>query len=98
MHNFTYIMENFWTWSTQGYTSVVGYFFWPIILSAIIGYIYLKSSSAMAATVAILLFFAAFASSGIFIELSPFVMILQLIVAITSAALVLLFVSRWRSQ
>ena len=97
MHNFTYIMENFWVWSTQGYTNVVGYFFWPIVLSAIIGYIYLKNQSAIAASVAILLFLSAFAFTGIFAHVSAFVMILQLVVSIACTGLVILFVSRWRS-
>ena len=96
MHNFTYIMENFWSWSLQGYTGVIGFFFWPIMLSAIIGYIYLKNSSVMAATTAILLFMAAFAATGIFTNVGPYVMILQIIVTLSSAALVILFVSRWR--
>jgi len=97
MNNFTYIMENFWTWSLQGYSTVVGFFFWPIILSTIIGYIYLKNQSAMAATVAILLFMAAFATTGIFTDVGPFIMILQIIVTLSSAALVVLFISKWRS-
>lgn len=97
MHNFTYIMENFWTWSIQGYTDVVGYFFWPIVLSAIIGYIYLKNQSVVAASVAILLFLAAFGTTGIFAHVSSFIMILQLIVTFACSALVVLFLSRWRS-
>lgn len=97
MHNFTYIMENFWVWSTQGYVDVVGFFFWPIILSAIIGYIYLKNQSVVVASVAILLFLSAFGLTGIFAQVSEFVMILQLIVALACTGLVVLFVSRWRS-
>ena len=96
MHNFTYIMENFWTWTLQGYVGVVGFFFWPILLSAIIGYIYLKNSSVMAATIAILLFMAAFATTGIFTDIGPFIMILQIIVTLSCATLVVLFISRWR--
>jgi len=90
-------MENFWAWSTQGYTDAVGFFFWPIMLSAIIGYIYLKNQSVVVAAVAILIFLGAFATSGIFIHVSAFVLILQLIVTLASAGLVVLFVSRWRS-
>jgi len=90
-------MENFWSWSIQGYTDVVGYFFWPIILSAIIGYIYLKNQSAVVASIAILLFLSAFAFTGIFAHLSAFVMILQLIVTLAFTGLVVLFVSKWRS-
>ena len=97
MHNFTYIMENFWTWSLQGYSTTLGFFFWPIVLSGIIGYIYLKNQSAMAATVAILLFMAAFATTGIWTDIGPFVMILQIIVTLTSATLVVIFISKWRA-
>jgi hypothetical protein len=90
-------MENFWAWSTQGYTDVIGYFFWPIMLSAIIGYIYLKNQSAVVASIAILLFLSAFAFTGIFARLSAFVMILQLIVTLACTGLVIMFVSKWRS-
>lgn len=90
-------MENFWAWSTQGYTETVGFFFWPIVLSAIIGYIYLKNQSVVAASVAILIFLGAFASTGIFIHVSAFVLILQLVVTLACTGLVVLFVSRWRS-
>ena len=97
MHNFTYIMENFWAWSTQGYVDVVGYFFWPVVLSAVIGYIYLKNQSVVAAAIAILLFLAAFGATGIFAHISAFVMILQIIVTLACTALVVLFLSKWRS-
>ena len=97
MNNWSYIMENFWTWSLQGYTNTVGFFFWPIVFSTIIGYIYLKNQSVIAATAAILLLLAAFASSGVFIHVSVFVMLLQIIVALSCTGLVVLFVSRWRS-
>ena len=97
MHNFTYIMENFWSWSTQGYVTTVGYFFYPIIISAIIGYIYLKSQSAVVASVAILLFVSAFGMTGIFADVSSFVILLEIIAILSCSALVVLFVSRWRS-
>jgi len=90
-------MENFWAWSTQGYTETVGFFFWPIMLSAIIGYIYLKNQSVVVASVAILIFLGAFASTGIFIHVSAFVLLLQLIITLACTGLVVLFVSRWRS-
>ena len=95
--NFTTIMQDFWNWSFQGYTNVVGFFFYPIIFSAIIGYIYLKNQSALTATVAILLFFGAFGATGVFADVPYLVMAFQLIVTVVSAVLVLLFVSKWRS-
>jgi len=90
-------MEHFWDWSLQGYTDIVGFFFWPMILAAIIGYIYLKNQSVIAASIAILIFVAAFATTGIFTQLSGFIMILQIIVALAFTGLVILFLVRWRS-
>ena len=97
MNNITYIMENFWEWSLQGYVDVFGFFFWPIMFSGIIGYIYLKSTSATSATVVILLLCGAFATTGIFTNVGGFVMMLQLIVTLSCVSLVVLFVSKWRS-
>ena len=97
MNNITYIMENFWTWSLQGYIDVFGFFFWPIIFSGIIGYIYLKSQSVISATIVILLLCGAFATTGIFTNVSAFIMILQLIVTLACVSLVVMFVSKWRS-
>jgi len=89
-------MENFWTWSLQGYINIVGFFFWPIILASIIGYIYLKNQSIVAASIAILIFIGAFASTNIFIHVSSFVMILQIIVALAFTGLVVIFLTKWR--
>ena len=95
--NFTTIMENFWSWSLQGYTNVIGFFFWPIIFTSVIGYIYLKNQSALSAVIAILLIFGAFSSTGVLAGVPGLVMAFQLIVTIVSAVLVLLFVSKWRA-
>jgi len=90
-------MENFWSWSLQGYINAVGFLFYPIVFSAIIGYIYLKNQSALTAVIAILLFFGAFVGTNVLARVSAFNMIMYLIVTLVSAALVLVFVSKWRA-
>lgn len=94
MQNWTYIMENFISWSTQGYVNVVGFFFWPIMFSAVIGYIYIKQQSVVAAAVAIIILFGAFAASGIFAGVEIIVQFFQVMVALAITGLVLLFVAR----
>lgn len=94
MQNWTYIMENFIAWSTQGYTNVVGFFFWPIMFSAVIGYIYIKQQSVVAAAVATIILFGAFATSGVFAGVEIIVQFFQIMVALAFTGLVLLFVAR----
>ena len=95
--NFTTIMENFWEWSLQGYVNAVGFLFYPIVFSAIIGYIYLKNQSALSATIAILLFFGAFGATGVLANVPALMMVFYLITTLVSGVLVLLFVSKWRA-
>ena len=95
--NFTTIMENFWEWTLQGYINAVGFLFYPIVFSAIIGYIYLKNQSALSATIAILLFFGAFGATGVLANVPALMMVFYLITTLVSGVLVLLFVSKWRA-
>lgn len=95
--NFTNIMSDFWDWALQGYVNIVGFLFYPIVFSAIIGYIYLKNQSALSAVIAILLFFGAFGATGVLANVPALNMAFYLIVCIVSGVLVLLFVSKWRA-
>lgn len=61
--NFTYISENFMNWSMSGYTTALGVFVWPIIFSAIIGYVYLKNQSLTTAAAATLIIFSIFGNA-----------------------------------
>jgi len=96
MHNFTYVIENFWSWSTQGYTTAIGFYFYPLIFSGIIGYLYIKTESALVASIAILLLVGGYTATGIFSDVQPWKLFLQIVVTLTSIGLIILFLSRWR--
>jgi len=96
MNNFTYIFENFISWSTEGYTEIVGFFFWPIIIAVVIGYVYLSNQSVITAAIAAIILFGAFASTGIFAGVGMFTMFFQGIVIIAFTGMVLLFLTRFR--
>ena len=94
LHNFTYIQENLVAWSLQGYVTVLGYFFLPLIFCIISGYVYLNQRSATAAAIAILLLFSVF--GGMLLDVDLFNMLMQIIVALIMTALVLIFLSKRR--
>jgi len=94
--NFTYWQQHLIEFSIRGYVDVVGFFFWSILFTGVIAYIYVKNQSAVAAAVAILIIFAAFTGTGIFLEVPFFVMFFQAIVAVSLAGLVVVFLMRRR--
>jgi len=96
MHNFTYVIENLWSWSTQGYTTSMGFLFYPVIFSGIIGYLYIKTESALVATVSILLLIGGYTVTGIFTQVQPWILFLQIVATLTTIGLIILFLSRWR--
>ena len=96
MHNFTYVINNLWDWSMQGYENALGFFVYPLIFSGIIGYLYLKTESAMVATAAILLIVGGYTVTGIFADVQPWILLLQIIATLSTIGLILLFLSRWR--
>jgi len=92
--NFTEITSNLTKWSLQGYETTLGVVFYAIVFSAIIGYVYLKQQSAVAAVAVILIIVTAF--GVILTGLDPWVNFLYLIVAFTITGLILIFVIRKR--
>lgn len=96
MNNLTYIWNNFLEWSTQGYTEIVGFFFWPIIFSVVIGYAYLATRSVVVAAIAMLIVFGAFGGTGIFLRVDMWVMTMQAIFALIMTGLVVIFLTKWR--
>jgi len=83
-------------WSMQGYTNAAGFFVWPIIFSFIIGYVYIKQKSAVAAAASILVLFACFGTSSLMIGVSEWVMFMQLMFALVVTGMVVLFLMRRR--
>lgn len=94
--NFTEIMENFWTWSTQGYTTALGPYFYPLMISGIIGYLFIKTESGTVATVTTILLLGTYTAAGIFAGVSGLNLLLQILGTIATVGLIILFVSRWR--
>jgi len=96
MENYSYIMEHFWSWILQGYNTSLGFFFYPLIISAVVGYVYIKTNGVVAFSVAVLLIFGAYGTTSIFNDMQPFVLFLQILVAFACTGLVVLAVSRYK--
>lgn len=96
--NYTNITRDFWDWSLQGYNIGVGieFYFYPLIFSAILGYLYIKTESAVVLGVASILLVGGYAASGVFDRVGPFVTLLQVITTLALVGLIVLFVTRWR--
>jgi len=94
MHNWTYITDNFISWSLQGYFTTLGYLFWPIFFSAIVGYLYLKNQSLTIVAVVLLVIFAAFGNALAGVE--GFVSFTHIATALIMAGLVLYFITKLR--
>lgn len=94
MHNWTYWQQHLMELSMQGYEDALGLFVWPLIFTAIIGYVYLKNQSAVAAVAAILIIFAAFGNALVGID--PWYSLMYILVALVITALVLIFITKIR--
>ena len=81
-------------YSMQAYIGIFGVFTYPVIFCGIIGYVYMKQQSVIAAAVATLILFAAF--NTLVLGAGIFVTIMHILVTIAIGALFLLFFSRWR--
>ena len=95
-YNFTNFTTSFWEYSTRGYITALGYLWYPIILGGIIGYIYTKTQSALTTTIAILLVFIGYGGTGIFANVAPFVIFLQIVATLATVGLIIIFVGKWR--
>lgn len=94
LHNWTYIMQNFSSWSMQGYTNALGIFVWPIIFSAVLGYIYLKNQSLIMLAAGILIIMATFINY--FVGMEIWINILFILFAMIITGLFLFFFVRRR--
>ena len=94
--NFSYIQQNLITWVIQGYTDVLGGFFWAMLFSGIIIYVYVKNASLVTAAVAIIIIFAGFGTSTVMLNIPAFTAAMQLIVAFAIAGLVTVYLTRRR--
>jgi hypothetical protein len=94
MDNWTYWMENLVQLSFEGYIRVLGYFFYPVMFSFIIAYVYVRMQSLTAAAVAILVIIAVFGNALVGVE--PWITVLHISVALIVTALLLIFIIKRR--
>lgn len=95
-HNFTYIMQNFIEWSTGPYITAIGFFFWPLVFTGLIGYVYLKNQSLVIAAAGILMIMAVFGNALIGVQ--PFLNFLYIAVAAIAAGLFVMIFLRGRGK
>lgn len=81
-------------YSMQAYIGILGVFTYPLIFCGIIGYVYMKQQSVIAAAVATLILFAAF--DTVILGVGIFVTVIHILVTIAIGALFLMFFTRWR--
>ena len=94
MHNWTYISQHLVEWSMQPYVTILGFWFYPILFSAIIAYVYLKLQSATAGVIMILILIAVFGNALMGVDL--WVTFLHIITALVITALVIVFILKRR--
>jgi len=78
-----------------GYNMVLGVFVWPLIFCAVIGYIYLKQQSFVAAAVATMIIIAVFGNYLVGMEI--WVSLMYILVALAITGLFLIFLSKRRT-
>ena len=94
LHNFTYIQQHFIEWAMSGYTTALGVFVWPLIFSAILGYVYLKNQSLLMVAAGALMIMAVFGNALAGMEV--WINLLYVLTALIIAALFLIFFVRRR--
>lgn len=94
LHNWSYIQGNLTQWLLQGYTNVLGIFVWPIIFTAILGYIYLKNQSLVVVAAGILMVMAVFGNALVGVDV--WINLLYVLTAVIVASLFLIFFVRRR--
>jgi len=94
MHNFTYWQQHLFEQIMYGYNAVLGLFVWPLIFTAVIGYVYLKQQSFVAAAVAAMIIIAVFGNYMVGMEI--WVSLMYILVALAITALFLMFLSKRR--
>ena len=92
--NFTYWQQNLVEMSMQGYVNALGFFFYPILFTFIIAYVYIKMQSAVAAVVILLLIMAVFGNTLLGVDI--WVTIMHILAAIVTMSLVLVFIIKRR--
>lgn len=92
-HNWTWISQHLFEWSFQGYETALGFLFWPIFISGVIGYVYLKNQSLTVAAGSILILIAVF--SNTLAGVPVFTNFLWVATALIFTAVIIIIIRRW---
>ena len=95
LNNFTYWQENLMDQIMLGYDTALGIFVWPLLFMAVIGYVYLKQQSFVAAAVATMIIISVF--GNYLAGMETWINIIYILVALTITALFLIFLSKRRN-
>jgi hypothetical protein len=77
-----------------GYNAVLGFFVWPLIFCAVIGYVYLKQQSFVAAAVAAMIIIAVY--GNYIANMDIWLSLMYILIALAVTALFLIFLSKRR--
>ena len=94
--NWTDIQQNLMLNMTLGFTNIVGFFFWPIVFTVIVTYLFQKTHSAMVAAAAILIILGSLVTSNVFLQVPVIVSFFQIVVCLAVAGLVTVLLLRIR--
>jgi hypothetical protein len=78
----------------QGYSTVFGIFLWPLLFMGVIGYVYLKQQSFVAAAIAVMIIVSVF--GNILMGVTEVVILLYLFVSLAMTGLLLVFIGKRR--
>jgi len=84
-------------YSLGPYTSLLGYFTYPLIFSGIIGYVYIKQQSVIAASAVTLICFAVFDIAA-FPGVEPYTILMHILVSFAVGSLFLMLFIRSRGR
>jgi hypothetical protein len=95
MHNFSYWITHFNEMIFSPYNAALGLFVWPLIFTGVIGYVYVKQESYVAAAVSALILMAVFSNAMTGMEI--WVSLIYILVALAITGLFLIFLSKRRN-
>ena len=97
MVNWTDWSSNFIGKSMAGYETAMGVFAWVLIFTGIIGYVYMKQQSYVAAAIASIVILTAFASTGYLIGVDSWILLITIFICLPLTGLFVLFISKRRN-
>ena len=88
---------NFVDKSMSPYETTMGVFAWVLIFTSIIGYVYLKQQSYVAAAVAGIVLLTAFAATGYLVGADSWILMITIFISLAVTGLFVLFISKRRN-